>query len=167
MQNEKYILSFLRLCICSPYLPVALGQVHWKLCTLRGWRSRTSARSWRRSRRRCSWPTFPRPGNILLLRRVYWSHSQSKHVIEGRFFFHNLFRKVCAPQCDARLRHGAVRRVQLCSGQASLPSQVRRTRAVKRSIGITIGFHRFASLVAERIYNLELREDDIWVVSYP
>ena len=29
MQNEKYILSFLRLCICSPYLPVALGQVHW------------------------------------------------------------------------------------------------------------------------------------------
>ena len=26
---------------------------------------------------------------------------------------------------------------------------------------------RFASLVAERIYNLELREDDIWVVSYP
>ena len=120
MQNEKYILSFLRLCICSPYLPVALGQVHWKLWTLRGWRSRTSARSWRRSRRRCSWPTFHRPGNILLLRRVYWSHSQSKHVIESSV-------KECAPQCDARLRHGAVRRVQLCSGQAGLPSQVRRT----------------------------------------
>ena len=97
MQNEKYILSFLRLCICSPYLPVALGQVHWKLWTLRGWRSRTSARSWRRSRRRCSWPTFHRPGNILLLRRIYWSHSQSKHVIEGRFFFHNLFSKRMCP----------------------------------------------------------------------